>query len=1027
MKFFAAQGLLATLCVTLFTCFAAASDAAKPEIRDPAAAIANLDVHEDLAATLFAAEPMMLSPSNIDIDQRGRIWMCEIVNYRGHRNRRPEGDRILILEDTDLDGTADKSTVFYQGRDIDSPHGICVLPTPSGKGTRAIVSAGPHVLILTDTDGDDRADKTETLFNGINGSQHDHGIHAFVFGPDGKFYFNFGNAGERIDDRDGNRIVDKAGNRVEATRKPYQQGMVFRCNTDGSEFETLAWNFRNNWMVTVDSFGTMWQSDNDDDGNRGVRINYVMEFGNYGYRDELTGAGWHVHRTGGHPDRPLQHWHLRDPGVVPNLLQTGAGSPTGITIYEGSLLPKVFQNQILHTDAGPNICRAYPAEDDGAGYRAKMVDILHGARDQWFRPADVSVAPDGSLFVADWYDPGVGGHQAASIDSGRMFRVAPPGVKYTVPQFDFSTAEGAAEALKNPNYAVRYTAWTALHGMGHKAETALLRLWNSRNPRYRARALWLLGKIPGHAQEYVDLALEDDNPNIRIVALRLARQTDVGMFSLLEQAKTDESSQVRREVALAIRDLSHGDLSSVQITRLADIWAELAVRHDGRDRWYLEALGIAAERFSDQAFVAWVRKVGDDWNTKAGRDIVWRSRSHLACRFLAMIIIKLPADQQARYFRAFDFHTGSQKEASLQALFKVSVRKHSLQTVITATVAEAALRLPNLQLDEHPESKRSLLDYLKQNEGTLMYFMLVEQFKLIDQKDVLTRIALANPDNSVGRRATRVLVSFNILDALTDSLNHSDEKTAIAAARVLNFADSAPARDALAVAIGNPSLTQPIRAQAVRALVQSKPGAMALLEIVEQQRLPKDVNFVTADVLLSFNDGEIRDRAKKYLSRPQTADRAPLPPVAELVRQRGDIAAGSAIYRKQGTCINCHKIAAEGKLVGPDLTEIGGKLSREAMYAAILAPSAGISHNYENYQLLTTSGRTVSGVLVNRTEQETTLRDAEAVEHTFAADEIDIFQKSEVSLMPADLQRNLKKEDLINLVEYLMTLKPKKM
>ncbi len=69
--------------------------------------------------------------------------------------------------------------------------------------------------------------------------------------------------------------------------------MVFRCDLDGSNFEVLAHNFRNNYELAVDSFGTLWQSDNDDDGNRGVRINYVMEYGNYGYRDEMTGAGWH--------------------------------------------------------------------------------------------------------------------------------------------------------------------------------------------------------------------------------------------------------------------------------------------------------------------------------------------------------------------------------------------------------------------------------------------------------------------------------------------------------------------------------------------------------------------------------------------------------------------------------------------------------------------------------------------------------------------------------------------------------------
>ena len=199
-------------------------------------------------------------------------------------------------------------------------------------------------------------------------------------------------------------------NRVEASRKPYQEGMVFRCNLDGSEFETLGWNFRNNWEVAVDSFGTLWQSDNDDDGNRATRINFVMEFGNYGYRDAKTGAGWREPRIGMHEDIPLRHWHLRDPGVVPNVLQTGAGSPTGILFYEGWLLPKAYRNQLIHCDAGPNIVRQYRLKADGAGYSATIAPVLHGARDNWFRPSDVCTAPDGSVIVADWYDPGVGGH-----------------------------------------------------------------------------------------------------------------------------------------------------------------------------------------------------------------------------------------------------------------------------------------------------------------------------------------------------------------------------------------------------------------------------------------------------------------------------------------------------------------------------------------------------------------------------------------------------------------------------------------
>ncbi|SVD04130.1 uncharacterized protein METZ01_LOCUS356984, partial [marine metagenome] len=188
---------------------------------DPAHAVENLDVHEEVKATLFASEPMILSPSAIDVDHRGRVWLCEVTNYRRHRNKRAEGDRILILEDTDGDNKADKVKTFYQGRDVDSAHGVSVF------ADKVVVACGDRGIVFTDKDGDDKPDSKENLFTGIAGSQHDHGIHAVHFGPDGKFYFNFGNVGRQIKDKDGKPIVDKAGNEVNDKRKPYQQGMAF--------------------------------------------------------------------------------------------------------------------------------------------------------------------------------------------------------------------------------------------------------------------------------------------------------------------------------------------------------------------------------------------------------------------------------------------------------------------------------------------------------------------------------------------------------------------------------------------------------------------------------------------------------------------------------------------------------------------------------------------------------------------------------------------------------------------------------
>jgi len=626
----------------------------------PEDSLAALEVADGVEAGLWASEPLFGNPTDIDIDALGRVWVTEGFNYRQWSNLRAAGDRIMVLEDSNGDGTADKARVFYEGKDIDSALGICVL------GNKVIVSRSPNVFVFTDH-GDGQPPSKELLFTGIAGEQHDHGVHAFTFGPDGKLYGNCGNAGEQIRDKNGKPIVDREGNEVAANGQPYRQGMVFRCNLDGSEFEVLGHNFRNNYEVAVDSFGTLWQSDNDDDGNRGVRINYVMEHGNFGYTDEFTGAGWDDKRTNREAEIPRRHWHLDDPGVVPNLLVTGAGSPTGILCYEGSLLPAAFANQLIHCDAGPNTVRAYLTANDGAGYRATIAELVH-SKDSWFRPSDCAVAPDGALFVADWYDPGVGGHQMGDHDpatvGGRLYRVAPAGAKPTVPAVDLSSPAGACKALGSPNLATRYLAWTKLHDLQQQAEPELLKLWRGGDARLRARALWLLGKIASKGPAYVNEALHDANADLRITGLRLARQLGLDAATLVTSLVRDPSAQVRRECSISLRHCTSPATGS--------LWAELAAQHDGQDRWYLEALGIGADKNDDACFTAWLSKVGDAWNTPAGRDIIWRSRSNKALPWLVKILKdqKTPAAEQPRYLRAFDFHRGPEKDAALKSLLQ---------------------------------------------------------------------------------------------------------------------------------------------------------------------------------------------------------------------------------------------------------------------------------------------------------------------------------------------------------------------
>ncbi len=661
------------------------SQAPPPHPNGPDAAAADasrLAAAAGLQAVLFASEPMVVNPADMDIDERGRVWVTEGANYRSTFQKwgilRPGGDRIVILEDSDHDGKADQQTVFYQDMTVNTALGICVL------GNKAIVSCSPHVFVLTDTDGDGKADQRDLLFEDTSKGDHDHCLHAFIFGPDGKLYFNFGNEiGELRRPKNGPlrlplngpvpahesaTVVDLAGNPVKGAGQPYRQGMALRCNLDGSQVETLAWNFRNNYELAVDSFGTIWQSDNDDDGNRGVRINFVMEFGNYGYTDEATGAGWSAawkkaQAKGAKEDeRPFYHWHQHDPGVVPNLLQTGNGSPTGICLYEGHLLPEVYRNQMLHCDAGPRVVRSYPVREQGAGYTATITNLLT-SDDGWYRPSDVCVAPDGSVYIADWHDAGVGGHnmadRALATMTGRIYRVLPRGAKPAAPALNLNTPAGCVAALQSPNQATRYLAWTALNQFQDQAEPELLKLWTGSDLRQRARAVQLLARIPGRASRYTGEALQDSDPNLRIVGLRLSRALQLDLVPALKTLVNDPNPQIRRECAIALRHLPAPEAP--------DLWATLAKQYDGHDRWYLEALGIGLDRQQDRYLTAWLKAVGDQWNTPAGRDIVWRSRSNKTPPLLVKLITDktTPAADKERYLRALDFMRGPAKDAAL--------------------------------------------------------------------------------------------------------------------------------------------------------------------------------------------------------------------------------------------------------------------------------------------------------------------------------------------------------------------------
>ena len=197
-------------------------------------------------------------------------------------------------------------------------------------------------------------------------------------------------------------------------------------------------------------------------------------------------------------------------------------------------------------------------------------------------------------------------------------------------------------------------------GGGRAAERPLQSLLGTKtDPRERARALHLLARISGKEKSYVEATLKDGNPDVRIAGLRIARELKMDVIPLVQQLAGDSSAQVRRECAIALR---HSE--SPEAPKL---WARLAAQHDGKDRWYLEALGIGADKQEEKYFAAWLDSVKGDWDTPAGRDIVWRSRSVKAVPMLVKLITAkdASASDKDHYMRALDFINGPEKEQAL--------------------------------------------------------------------------------------------------------------------------------------------------------------------------------------------------------------------------------------------------------------------------------------------------------------------------------------------------------------------------
>ena len=611
-------------------------------------------VPDGFEVTLWASTPQLRNPTNIDIDKDGRIWVAEGVRYRSHFARQPEGDRIVVLQDTNGDGKADSTHTFVQEPALIAPLGVSVIDN------KIVVAQPPDLIVYTDVDRnlrfDPAIDKREVLLSGFMGVNHDHSLHSVTVGPDGKWIFNSGNTGGMFTDRSDKtfRIFGSyRPNVVGPFKNPYDPalyagkasddghvyvgGFTVRMNPDGTNAEIIGSNYRNSYEQSVTSLGDVFQNDNDDPP--ACRVSWVMEYANFGFSSMDGQRTWQADRRPGQ-SIPVAEWRQEDPGMTPVGDVYGGGSPTGNVFYENGALGPAWEGTFFAADAGRNEVFSYQPKPQGAGFALdRKIFLTSNVKQQYagsdfvmgsagvtnaiatlFRPSDIAVGPDGALYVSDWIDARVGGHQDLDTTlSGAIYRIAPKGFVSKVPTFDASTVDGLITALRSPAVNVRAIGFQGLKARGAAAVNAVAALLNDPSPYMRGRAIYLLYQLGPEGRQRAGSPESFTDPALRITAYRAMRRADLDVSAVAARLARDKDPGVRREVALSMRDQP----AAAALNILVDI----ARGYDGQDRSYLEAFGTGASGKEPELYERLRREMGVKdpltWSAPFAR-IAWR-------------------------------------------------------------------------------------------------------------------------------------------------------------------------------------------------------------------------------------------------------------------------------------------------------------------------------------------------------------------------------------------------------------------
>ncbi|MFM8253201.1 MAG: PVC-type heme-binding CxxCH protein [Planctomycetota bacterium] len=1006
---------ISTLAISALSVALAPSDPAhqlRAQDRSPAAALAAMRLPEGFSAQLIAAEPLVKQPVAIEFDDRGRLWVIQYLQYpnpaelqrvqvdRYSRTRYdrvppppphgPRGaDRITILEDDDGDGRMDRSHDFVAGLNLAT--GLAF-----GHGGVFVLQV-PYLLFYPDRNRDDVPDgEPQVLLSGF-GMEDAHSVaNSLTWGPDGWLY---GCQGSTVT--------------AHVRGLEFQQG-VWRYHPVTQQFELFCEGGGNTWGLDFDRTGRLLYSTNFGGflfvhGVQGAY--YVKSFGKHGALHNPHAYGFFEHT----PHKNFRGGHVTVGGIV----------------YQGDSFPSRFRDTYIAADLLGHGVYWHHIRPRGSTLASSHGGELLTTTDSWFAPTDLTLGPDGAIYVADWHDARTA-HPDPDAEwdrtNGRIYRLAATGTA-PAPSIDFtklSTDQLHTLHDHRSQWYVRRARQELTRRIANAAgalapdEVRLREQLTSEALRHddevRAlEALWTVRALHGFTEPLARQLLASKHPAIRSWTLRFLgddQQASPELAHQLDEIAEQESSvDVLQQMAATAARLP-------ATVALPMINANINRDDHGDDPFLPLLWWWAVEKHSvtgrEEVLKRFIRPTL--WKSRLGREVLL---TRLIRRYVAEATID-GLNSAARLLRAAPDTTS-----------RLTLWPHVLlgwQEYLSQKPAQNPLAM----IQQHELRKLLIADWIDQpHDHSLLRLAIYWQHD--DAIDQAIKEAFDDRTES-SRRATLLgmLVSAKrpTLPRQALALFQQPQQqlnVRLAALQLVAQANepdvAAPLTQTLIQLSTKADASQLTRAIA-ELLLSRRAWARELLLAVDQNKLPADaINIEQIRLVSLLEDEQLNRLVTRHWGRVHSATQEEK--LAEVRRLNNDLRAapgnpqlGRQLFQKH--CATCHQLFGEGNKVGPDLTT-ANRQDRDYLLVSLVDPSSVIRKEYVSVIVQKTNGVKLTGLPIERSDSQLTLIDSRGAKQTVPLAEIEEQQDSPVSLMPADLYRQLSPDQLRNLFAYLQS------